>query len=278
MQFIFDIFNLLFFGPIINILIFIERVLQASNIPGSLGFSIIILTIIIKAVLWPFMAKQLKLSKKMADLKPHLDELKKKHASDKQALAKAQMDLYKEHGVSPAGGCLPTVVQIIVTLALYQGISSLFDPHGLDRINHALYFKDWALTSPPDPNFLGFNLAVKPSNFAQAGLVVLSLPIITAVVTFIQSKMMLPAPVKDYPSDSPREKKEKEGMEDAMVAVQSQMVFLMPIMIGYFAFNFPAGLSIYWITFTILNIFQQYKIAGWGGMKPWLQRVGIKTS
>lgn len=275
MQIIFDIFNLLFFGPIINILIFIERVLQASSIPGSLGFSIIILTVIIKSVLWPFMNKQLKLSKKMADLKPHLDELKKKHGSDKQALAKAQMDLYKEHGVSPAGGCLPTLVQIVVTLALYQGISSLFAAHGLDRINHALYFKDWALTSPPDPNFLGINLSLHPMDFAHAGYLLMLLPIITAAVTFIQSKMMIPVPVKDYPSDSPKEKKEKEGMEDAMVAVQGQMVFLMPIMIGYFALNFPAGLSIYWITFTILNIFQQYKVAGWGGMKPWLQRFNL---
>lgn len=275
MQFIFDIYNLLFFGPIINILIFIERVLQASNVPGSLGFSIIVLTIIIKAVLWPFMNKQLKLSKKMADLKPHLDELKKKHGSDKQELAKAQFALYKEHGVSPAGGCLPTIVQIIVTLALYQGISALFEHNGLERINQALYIKDWALTSPPNPNFLGINLSIKPSDFANAGLVVLSLPFITAAVTFIQSKMMLPAPIKNYPSDSPKEKKEKEGMEDAMMAVQGQMVFLMPIMIGYFAFNFPAGLSIYWITFTILNIYQQYRVAGWGGMKPWLQRFNL---
>lgn len=273
MQLIFDIFNIAFFYPIINLLVFIDRVFQASLIPGSLGFSIILLTIIIKAVLWPFMNKQLKLSKKMSELKPHLDELKKKHASDKQALAQAQFALYKEHGVSPAGGCLPTIVQIIVTLALYQGISALFEGGGgLEKINQALYVKDWALASPPNPNFFGINLGIRPSDFANAGLAVLSLPFITALVTFIQSKMMIPAPVKKYPSDSPKEKKEKEGMEDAMMAVQGQMVFLMPIMIGYFAFNFPAGLSVYWIVFTLLNIYQQYKVAGWGGMKPWLER------
>lgn len=275
MQLIFDIFNIFFFDPIINLLVFIDRVLLASSIPGSLGFSIILLTIVIKAVLWPFMNKQLKLSKKMSELKPHLDELKKKHSSDKQALAQAQFALYKEHGVSPAGGCLPTIVQIIVTLALYQGISALFDSNGLERINQALYVKDWALTSPPNPNFFGINLGIKPSDFGNAGLAVLSLPFITAFVTFIQSKMMIPSPIKQYPSDSPKEKKEKEGMEDAMMAVQSQMVFLMPVMIGYFAFNFPAGLSVYWITFTILNIYQQYRVAGWGGMKPLLEKAKI---
>lgn len=279
MQIIIDIFNLLVFSPIVNILVFVLRVLEASNIPGALGLSIIILTLIVKAVLWPFMSSQLKLSKKMSDLKPHMEELKKKHGTDKQAYAAAQMSLYKEHGVNPAGGCLPTIATIIITLALYQVISAMFNTHGgLEQINKSLYFPDWKLSSPPDPHFLGFNLSGKPISFKWDGYALLILPLITAFVTFIQSKMMIPAPLKDYKSDSPKEKKEKESMEDAMGAVQGQMVYLMPVMIGYFAAVSPAGLSIYWITFTILNIWQQYKIAGWGGMKPLMQKFNLVKS
>lgn len=272
MQIIFDLFNLAFFAPVINLLVFIIRLLEASHIPGALGFGIVILTVLIKLVLWPLMSKQLNLAKKMSDLKPHLEELKKKHKDDKQAYAASQMALYKEHGINPAGGCLPTIAQIIITLALYQGISALFDPNGLSRINEVLYFQDWKLTSPPSPNFLGLDLSVKPSDFSRAGFAIMVLPFITAAVTFVQSKMMILS-VKKYPSDSPKEKKEKTSAEDAMSSVQSQMVYLMPVMIGYFAFSFPAGLSIYWIVFTILNIFQQYKISGWGGMAPLLQRI-----
>lgn len=274
MQIIFDLFNMVFFAPIMNLLVFIIRLLEASHIPGALGFAIIVLTLLIKVVLWPLMSKQLQLSKKMADLKPHLNTLKEKHKSDKQAYAAAQMALYKEHGINPAGGCLPTIAQIIITLALYQGISALFEPQGLDRINGVLYFPDWKLSAPPSPNFLGLDLSIKPSDFSKAGIGILSLPFITAAVTFVQSKMMILS-VKKYPSDSPKEKKEKTSAEDAMSSVQSQMVYLMPIMIGYFAFSFPAGLSIYWIAFTLLNIFQQYKVSGWGGMAPLLQRIKI---
>lgn len=267
MQVIFDLFNLVFFQPIINLLIFILRILEAAGIPGALGFSIVVLTVLIRVLVWPFMSIQLKSAKKMTDLKPHLDQLKQKHKGDKQALAQAQMLLYKEHGVNPAGGCVPALIQIPVLIALYQVILALFDSAGLERINKALYYKDWQLSQPPDPNFLGVNLANKPSDFAVAGTFLVLIPIITALLQFIQTKMMAPSPVKKYPSDSPKEKKEKEGAEDAMVAMQSQMIFLMPVMIGYFAFTFPVGLAIYWNTFTLLGIWQQHQIGGWGGLK-----------
>lgn len=276
---IIELFNFLFFGPIVNALVFILRVLEAAKLPGAMGFAIIFLTIVIRMIVWPFMATQLKSAKKMADLRPHLDELKKKHTGDKQALAKAQMELYKEHGVNPAGGCLPAIIQIPVIIALYQAIFALFSgADGLSRINHALYNKTWELSQSPNPHFLGLNLANKPSDFASAGIVLLLVPVVTALLQFVQSKMMAPSAVKKYPSDSPKEKKEKESTEDAMTAVQSQMVYLMPIMIGYFAFSFPVGLAVYWNTFTILGIIQQYRISGWGSMVGLIRMLPLKKS
>ncbi|MBI2600098.1 YidC/Oxa1 family membrane protein insertase [Candidatus Daviesbacteria bacterium] len=269
------IFNLIFLGPVINLLVFIFQGLQSLHIPGALGFSIIILTVLIRVLVWPFMSSQMAATKKMADLKPHLDELKKKHKGDKQALATAQMALYKEHGVNPAGGCLPALIQIPVFIALYQAIINILPgaDGNIDKINSLLYSPSMKLPSYLDPNFFGINLGIKPSEFSQFGLLLLLVPIITALLTFVQSKMALPVPVKRYPSDSPKEEKEKEGLEESMGQVQSQMVFMMPLMIGYFAFSFPIGLAIYWNTYTILGILQQYQVTGWGGLESLVTRV-----
>jgi len=259
MNAIVDIFNLVFFGPVINVLVLIYQGFSALRIPGALGFSIITLTVLIRILVWPFMASQIKATKKMADLKPHLDELKKKHKDDKQGLASAQMALYKEHGVNPAGGCLPALIQIPVFIALYQSIINILPGAGgnIENINRLLYFPQLKLPSNIDSSFLGLNLGLKPSEFGS----------------FVQSKMALPKPIKHYPSDSPKEGKEKEGLEESMGAVQSQMVYMMPLMIGYFAFSFPIGLALYWNVYTILGIIQQYQHAGWGGMADWIARL-----
>ena len=275
MNVIFSFFVAVFFKPIITLLVGIINILEALHIPGAMGISIIILTILIRLLVWPFMASQLKVTKKMAELKPHLDELKKKHVGDKQALALAQAALYKEHGINPAGGCLPSLIQIPIIISLYQAILRIVGGQSVNDINQWLY--GLHLTAKPDPNFLGLNLASKPSEFAHIGLFVLLIPVITALLQFIQSTMMTPSsPVKEYPSDSSKEKKEKEGAEDTMMAVQSQMRFMMPLMIGYFSFSFPTGLSIYWNTFTILGIIQQYMLSGWGGMADMLR--GLRRS
>lgn len=272
MQVIGDIFNTFFFGPVANLLVLIINGLNMIHVPWAFGLAIIILTIIIRLLIWPFMAKQLKSARKMSELKPHMDALKEKHKGDKQGLAAAQMALYKEHGVNPAGGCLPTLIQIPIIWGLYQTIMAFFNGQsGLEKINSVLYPIGGKLTEVPDLHFLGVNLAVKPSEFGQLGALLLLVPIITALLQFIQSKMMTAPAVKKYLSDSPKEKKEKESMEDSMQAMQSQMMYLMPLMIAYFAFSFPIGLALYWNVFTILGIIQQHRISGWGGLQNWFK-------
>src|SRR3989344_3350446 len=82
-----DFFNLIFLGPIINLLVLIFQALSFLHIPGALGFSVMVMTIVIRLLVWPFMASQIKATQKMAQLNPHLDLLKTKHKDDKQALA-----------------------------------------------------------------------------------------------------------------------------------------------------------------------------------------------
>ncbi|OGE18652.1 hypothetical protein A3J19_03880 [Candidatus Daviesbacteria bacterium RIFCSPLOWO2_02_FULL_41_8] len=280
MSAIIGIFDLIFFAPVVNILVLIYQGLSAVHIPGTLGFSILILTVLIRFLVWPFMTSQIKATKKMADLKPHLNALKEKHKGDKQAFAGAQMALYKEHGVNPAGGCLPALIQIPIFIALYQAIINILPGAGghIDKINSLLYFPQFKLPSTIDPNFFGLNLGAKPSEFGSLGIGLLLIPLLTAALTFVQSKMTLPKPVKTYPSDSPKEKKEKEGLEESMGQVQSQMVYLMPVMIGFFAYQFPVGLAIYWNAYTILGIIQQHRISGWGGLSDIVAKLGVRSS
>ncbi len=137
-----DIFNTIFLAPLINLEVLIYRMLTFIHLPGALGFSIIILTVLIRILIWPVISSQLRSTRKMALLKPHLDELQKKHKGDKQAFASAQMALYKEHGINPAGGCLPSLIQLPTVIALYQTILAAFNgTAGLSRIN-------WFLFSP----------------------------------------------------------------------------------------------------------------------------------
>lgn len=268
-----DLFNTIFLAPLINLLVLLYQLLHNAGIPGALGFAIMGLTVIIRVLVWPFMSSQIKAMKKMADLKPHLDELKKKHATDKTALAAAQMALYKEHNVNPAGGCLPAIIQIPIFLALYQAILQILPGGNTNHLNSLLYLPWLKIASPVDLNFFGINLGARPDQFSSQGVILLLVPVMTAALTFIQSKMTLPKPVKTYPSDTVKEVKEKEGMEESMAQVQSQMVYFMPLIVGYFSYTFPIGLAIYWNTYTILGILQQYKLAGWGGMSDLLEKV-----
>lgn len=275
-----DIFNSIFLIPIINLLVGMYQALQFLHIPGSLGFALIILTVLIRFLVWPLMSSQIKATKKMADLKPLLDELKKTHKDDKKALAAAQMALYKDHGVNPAGGCLPALIQIPIFIGLYQAIINILPGTGgnLDWVNSILYFPQMHLKTFPNPDFFGLNLGVKPAEFTKLGPSLLLVPIATALLTFVQSKMTLPKPIKHHPDEPAKETKQKEQMEDTMTAVQSQMVYLMPIMIGYFAFQFPIGLAIYWNAYTILGIIQQYMLAGWGGLSDLVSKFKVQSA
>lgn len=91
-------------------------------------------------------------------------------------------------------------------------------------------------------------------------------------LSLVQSRMMAPAkPLQIKKGDTKTEIKQKESTEDSMAAMQSQMMFMMPLMIGVFSYQFPIGLALYWNIFTLVGIIQQYMIAGWGGLGPWIK-------
>lgn len=261
-------FDALLIAPILNVLIVFYKIFAFIHLPGALGFAIILLTVLIRLALWPLTAAQLKSTQKMAALKPHLDRIKSEHGHDKVRHQEEVSKLYKEHNVNPLAGCLPLLAQIPVFIGLYQVLLKIVDLKNADfitNINNMLYSKNLYLDKIPNTSFFGFRLEDKPSDWSHVGFVILAIPLLTGAFQYVQSKMLMP-----QQQTPPKPAKEKEGMEDAMASMQSQMSFIMPAMIAFFSYGFPVGLSLYWNTFTIIGIIQQYMISGAGSFNKYL--------
>jgi len=272
-------FDVFLINPLMNLLLAYYKILHVLHIPGALGFAIIFLTVTIRMILWPLTSSQLRSTQKMAALKPHLDRIKKDHGHDKVRHQQEVSKLYKEHGVNPLAGCLPLLLQLPVFISLYQVLLKIVQfgqGDFLSSINSRIYFSFLELTEIPRTKFIGFDLSTKPNQWKEVGILILLIPILTGVLQFIQSKMM--GASQSVPKQTPKqEQKTKEGkdkkdesMEDTMAQMQGQMVFLMPAMIAFFSYGFPLGLSLYWNTFTVIGIIQQYKIAGAGPLNKYL--------
>ncbi len=265
-----NLWNQLLVWPIVNVLIGFYKIFEYLHIPGPLGFAIILLTIAIRLLLYPLMHAQLKSAKKMSDLKPHLDALNVKHKDDKQTLQKAQMELYKQHGVNPAAGCLPLLVQFPILIALYGVFSQVLGNGNLEKlvtdINQILYLPLMKL-SKLDLSFFGTNLGVKPSDFQTHGWWLLSIPLITGLLQWYQTKLMMPntriSDVRSQTSEKIIPKSEIRNPKpdgDTAAEMQKQMAMITPVMFGYFAFQFPLGFALYWNIFGIFGIMQQLRV------------------
>lgn len=272
------IFNTLFINPITNILIGIYHALLLGHIPYPLGFSIIILTIIIRMILYPFTSQQIRSAHKMQKVSPHLAALKEKHKGDKKKQQEETMKLYKEHGINPMAGCLPLLIQLPIIWSLYNVLNHIVtvNVQTLVKINSILYFQ-WLHVSTSDWNvlFFGIPLATSPAKLIPHNPVFILIPVLTGVLQFILSKMMLPEkPVVDKSKKAVAVKTEKKP-DDFQTAFQNQSLFIFPVMIAFFSYNLPLGLSLYWNTFTLFGIIQQYWIVGPGGAHHWFAKVKL---
>ncbi len=233
MKILVGIWNNFFYEPILWLLTILYN-LSFQN----LGLAIIMVTVLIRVALLPLILPSLRSAKKMQDLQPQMANLKQRYGHDKKRHTQEQLRLYKQHGINPAAGCLPNLVQILFLIALYQ-----------------VFFS--TLSSGFNREFLIWDLTKKDST--------LILPILAGISQLILSKMMLPknrTPVKG-----------QGGMEEAVYSMQSQMLYLFPIMTVVIGWQFPSGLVLYWAVTTIFSIIQQYAVTGTGGLEGWLRVV-----
>lgn len=245
--------NLILLYPLLAI----YKALLFIHFPHPLGISIILLTILIRIVLYPLISSQLKASKRMQELSPHLAEIKEKHKGNSTMISQETMRLYKEHGVNPAAGCLPVLIQLPVIWILYSVLQNIVKAPALvtAEINKVITLDFLKLSTPLDQSFFLLPLGLTPAQLLPThGFLVLLVPVVTGVLQFIQSKMMF--------SQAPSTQKK----DDFSSAFASQSTYIFPVMIGFFSYTFPIGLSLYWNTFTLFGIIQQYRVSGLGNL------------
>ena len=274
-----NFFTLILVNPIINILVAIYLIFSFLHIPYALGFAIIGLTVAIRFILYPLTTSQLQASMKMQKIAPHLSKLKEKHKGDAAKIQQETMRLYKEHGINPAAGCLPILIQMPIIWALYsvlQRMVALKPDAVAASVNKIIYFDFLKLNHAWDPSFFGLPLGGMPSKLISTmGPLIFLVPVLTGVFQFILSKMMIPAKTGIEVLEKDIEKKaeiDKKDATDFASAFQTQSMFIFPVMIGFFSFSFPIGLSLYWNTFTVFGIIQQYKVTGLGGLTEWIKK------
>ncbi len=246
-----NIFDIIFVNPLINAMVAIYHLLTSAGIPYAVGFSIVGLTAVIRIVISPLLAHQIKAQKKMQAMQPHLSKIKEKHKGDAKAQQAATMALYKEHEINPAAGCLPLLVQLPLFWALFHVIQEIVKKDGITYINKAVYSSSLRVTGNWDTSFFGLPIGQSPSELVSTtGFLIVLVPIITAALMFVQSKMLAPKVKKDAVK--------KDGPDDFATTFQKQSMYLIPIIIGFAGWTFSIGLSLYWNTFTIFGIIQQY--------------------
>jgi len=247
----------LFIAPFVNALFWVYQLV------GNFGLAIILVTILIKLILWPLIMPSLKSAQRIRELQPKLNKLKEQYGKDKQALAKAQMELYKQEGVNPMSGCLPQIIQIAVLLLFFSAFNTVSSFSGgkvpLEKINSYLVQPlrvDQSFNF--DMNFFGSNLLQTPSKlfpegFGPSWILPFILLAGSGALQFFSAKLMMPAP--KVSESIAKETKGKE--DDMMAAMRTQSMYFMPLMTIFIGWNFSLGLLLYWFTTSTLMIVQQ---------------------
>ncbi len=234
-------FTLIFVQPMLNLLVWLYNVLPGQE----MGLAIIVVTIIIKLVLYPFTVAQIKQQRALQELQPKMDEIRKRLKDNKEAQAKELMALYAKEKVNPAASCLPLLIQLPVLIALYQAMSM-----GLASTSLNLLYPFVANPQTINTLFLGFIDLTKPSYV---------LAILAALVQFWQTKQLLKPPAATVtPPPSDVEKTPGAKDESMATAMNRQMMYMMPIVTAIIGFTLPGGLTLYWFVMSLLTVLQQW--------------------
>lgn len=199
---------------------------------GNFGWAIVLMTLCIRALLFPMTRKSqtamARYQKKMKRVQPKIEAIKEKHKDDRQALAQAQQKLMQEEGIlPPLGGCLPLFIQMPIFFGLFSALRTSFD---LRQAPFMGYIND--LSRPDALTTLPFDIPIL--HWETFNL----LPIIMVVMWILQQATM-PRPT------------------DPQSARMQKMMMFMPVMMGFFLYNYAAGLSLYMITQSTMGIIEQ---------------------
>ncbi len=243
--------------PFTNVLLMITMLVK------NFGVAIILFTILIKLITFPLTAKQIKSSQAMQELQknPRFLKMQEKYKDNKEKLAEEQMKLYKELKVSPFSSCLPMLLQFPIIIGLYQSIMKAMasTPLELIKLERIIYpFLDPNKILPIQNRFLWMDLG-QPERLIIGGIGIPVLTILVVLSTIVQTRVMTP------PADAAK--------NDQTTAMTNSMNMTMPVMMGVLAFQFSAGLALYFVVSNLTTV-AQYAAMGktdWSRIFPWIK-------
>jgi len=214
------------------------------------GVAIILLTVLIRVILYPLMQKQMVSMREMQKIQPLMKAVQEKYKNDKERLNKELMALYKEHKVNPMSGCLPLLIQMPILILLFQTLrvfkyhipnTEIIDGGFLWIANQYTVMESGELITKA-----GLALSERLIPFGFFGIEYIGiLPFLVGGSMYIQQKMTSTSGTAGKDGGSTQQ-------------TQKMMTIMMPLMIGFMSFSLPSGLTLYWFTSTLLGIGQQY--------------------
>ncbi|MDP2586249.1 MAG: YidC/Oxa1 family membrane protein insertase [Candidatus Komeilibacteria bacterium] len=222
------IYHTVLYQPLYNILVFFYNIVPGHDI----GLAIIMLTVVVKLILWPFFSQSIKAQRSMQAIQPKIDELKEKYKDDKQKLGPALMELYKKEKVSPFASCLPLLLQLPFLIAVYKVFSVGLSNGSLDAVYPFIY-------NPGTINPISLGMI----NLSEPSII---MAVLAGLSQFWQSKLMF--------ARQPQNDKNKNS---TMAIMNKQMTYFMPLITVFIGASLPAGLTLYWLVITVLGVAQQ---------------------
>lgn len=235
---------------------FLNALIYLYDLLGhNLALAIIVLTIAVKFVLaWPS-AHFIRSQKAMQSLQPKISALRTRYKNDREALAKATMELYRSNKVNPFSSCLPLIFQGVVLIILYQVFlnslkidsgTHLLAPEVLDRLYPSIRA---TVDNQPITTALLPGLDLAKGNVVSAATIVMA--VVTGALQFWQSRMLTVARPPRVPG----------AQDESLAALTSkQMLYIFPVVTAFLVVRFPAGLGLYWATSTVFSIVQQWLV------------------
>ncbi len=223
-----QLFNTIFYNPMYNALVFLVGVLPGE----SVGLAVIILTILVKFILFPLAHKSTTTQARMRAIEPHIKKLKEKHKNNQQEQARATMELYKEHGVNPFSGCFLMLVQLPVIFALYF---VFFD--GM-KFNQDILYAFVSLPEHMNMIFLWTDLAGKSIPFA----------LLAAITQYFQIKLSVPMPAKAVEGVT------QSFQEEFSRSMAVQMKYVFPVLVFFIAYTISSAVALYWIVSNVFSV------------------------
>lgn len=200
------------------------------NILPNYGIAIVVFTVFVRLCLFPLYYKQTGSMLKMQELQPKMKKIQDKYKGktsneDKQKMQIELSNLYSETGVNPLSGCLPLIIQLPIIWSLYRVL-----------LQSSKYL------SGIDYHFLGIDLSKAPHSM----ITIIFFPLLAGLTTFLSMKLFA-AP-----------QQQQEGAGEQMASMMKSMTFIFPLTTAFMAFKLPTGLGMYWITYNVFQIAQQY--------------------